>query len=155
MLNNLPYRIRLYRDTDYDKVLDKVVSKRFLNKYLNKPIHFQFLKVLRLYDSSFYVLEDANDHIVAVGVIRRKFSISNIGYTYWFYGIHVINEYRGIGIGLILVSEMIDILRRKNVDIAFLKVEKSNIPAVKLYHKLGFLELTSDSTQSIFYMKLA
>lgn len=148
------YNIRLYKCQDYDKVLDRLVSKTYLRKYLNKPIHFRLLKLLHLYDSSLYILEDVNAQIIAAGVIRRKFNFHKLSYTFWFYGIDVIKELRGNGIGTIMVSGMMDILRRKNVDSVFLHVAKDNKPAIGLYRKLGFQELSIAPNEYIFYAKL-
>jgi len=154
MSDNLLYHIRLYISKDYDKVLDKVVSKTYLKKYLNKTIVFRLLKFSQLYDSSLYVLEDRNFQIVAAGVIRRKFSFTKLRYTFWFYGIVVIKELRGKGIGRVLVSEMMNILKRKNVDEVFLHVSKNNKTAISLYHRLGFKELLATCDEYILSAKL-
>jgi len=53
--------------------------------------------------------------------------------------IAVLHEYRGKGIGKVLVEEAINGVKSKKCDELYLEVRCSNNEAVKLYEKLGFV----------------
>lgn len=144
------YILRLYNKDDYVHVINRVVNEKYLNKYLNKPFQFRVLKFLKLFESTFYVLENNEGLILASGVIRRKFNIKHFKYTYWLYGIEVVKEQRGRGIGSVLVSKIMGELRHSGVGKVYLKVDKQNISALKMYHKLGFIDVHSSA--NVFIM---
>ena len=50
-------------------------------------------------------------------------------------------DYRQQGIGQILVYTLIDYLKEEGIKALFLEVRVSNIPAISLYKKLGFVEV--------------
>lgn len=50
-------------------------------------------------------------------------------------------SYRRMGCGEILINELIVHLKKNNVCKLFLELRKDNIPAKKLYEKIGFLKL--------------
>lgn len=52
--------------------------------------------------------------------------------------IAVDNLYRRQGVGTIMMQFMFKLLNRKNVKSAYLEVNEHNVPAIKLYEKLGF-----------------
>ncbi|MFB9328551.1 GNAT family N-acetyltransferase [Paenibacillus aurantiacus] len=56
----------------------------------------------------------------------------------WNGGTALIPEYRGRGIGKLLIEEAIRIYRAENVDIALLEAIKENAPAIALYSKYGY-----------------
>jgi ribosomal protein S18 acetylase RimI-like enzyme len=132
------YKLRLYNENDKNAVLNKVVKKKYLNKYLNNTFLYRILKKLHLLESSFYVLEDDQQEIVAAGVIRYKFSIIPFSKGYWIYGIRVVKNKRRIGIGTILTTKLIEKLKGEKVEKVYLKVEINNETAINLYLKLGF-----------------
>ena len=45
---------------------------------------------------------------------------------------------RGCGIGLLLIGKTLDCLKNEGVEKVFLEVRINNLPAIKLYEKLGF-----------------
>ncbi len=49
-------------------------------------------------------------------------------------------EYRGLGLGRMLMNEMIGICKTSLVSSLFLEHRESNTPAAKLYESLGFIE---------------
>lgn len=53
--------------------------------------------------------------------------------------IAVLPEYRGMGIGKIIVQSLIDICKNENIVALTLEVRKSNEPAIKLYSKFDFI----------------
>jgi peptide alpha-N-acetyltransferase len=48
-------------------------------------------------------------------------------------------EYRGHGIATALVKMAIDVMANRNADEIVLETEETNIPAMRLYERLGFL----------------
>ena len=52
----------------------------------------------------------------------------------------VLPEYRNKGIGGMLIKKMIEICRCSEISAMTLEVRKSNIPAINLYKKFGFVE---------------
>lgn len=50
-------------------------------------------------------------------------------------------EYRGIGVGDMLLEDMINCCRERGVHAITLEVRKSNIPAINLYKKYNFVEV--------------
>jgi ribosomal protein S18 acetylase RimI-like enzyme len=137
-MNTNFYKLKLYIDEDYSNVVNNIVSVKYLNKYLNKGFIWKMLKFSGFYNSDFYILEDNNQQIIAGGVIRQKFNFRILRKTYWLYGIEVKKENRGEGIGKILIKELLAILHNRNIDCVYLKVEKTNNIALKLYLKFGF-----------------
>lgn len=55
--------------------------------------------------------------------------------------IAVFYNYRGFGIGEALLAHLINVSKEENCDLVTLEVRVSNIPARKLYEKLGFSEV--------------
>jgi peptide alpha-N-acetyltransferase len=51
----------------------------------------------------------------------------------------VSSEYRGQGIATALVKKAIDAMANRNADEVVLETEETNIPAMRLYERLGFL----------------
>lgn len=47
--------------------------------------------------------------------------------------------YRGHGVATVLVKKAIDAMAQKNADEVVLETEETNIPAMRLYERLGFL----------------
>jgi ribosomal protein S18 acetylase RimI-like enzyme len=56
----------------------------------------------------------------------------------WFLGLGVEPASRGRGYGLTLARTSLDILREQQVARVLICVNRNNLPAVCLYHKLGF-----------------
>lgn len=49
------------------------------------------------------------------------------------------SSFRGHGIATALVKQAIDAMTKRNADEIVLETEESNIPAMRLYERLGFL----------------
>lgn len=57
-------------------------------------------------------------------------------------------DYVGKGIASLLLNELISYCRKNNIEKIFLEVRTSNIPAIKLYEKVGFEKI---STRQNYY----
>lgn len=81
-----------------------------------------------------YILSKLNGKVIGFGgawIIVDEAHITNIA---------VHPEFRGVGIGDIIVQELISLCKNNKVRDITLEVRKSNIPAQNLYLKHGFLE---------------
>ena len=67
---------------------------------------------------------------------RGKYTIVNLG---------VIKEHRGMRYGEELLKYLINLCICKNISEIYIRVDKNNIPALRLYTKLGFREYSSYS----------
>lgn len=86
-------------------------------------------------DKNFYVFKKDEDRIIAggLGVIEED----RLG----IYNIYVCPTARGKGYGKEVVKRIMVEGRRRNIDYAYLQVEKTNLNAINLYSKLGFKEI--------------
>jgi signal peptidase I len=57
----------------------------------------------------------------------------------WIMGLYVVPRYRGASIAERLLAEAISTLKEQGIDQVFVNVFTNNIPALKLFHKLGFV----------------
>ncbi|MCP2597545.1 ribosomal protein S18-alanine N-acetyltransferase [Candidatus Aminicenantes bacterium AC-335-B20] len=129
-INNFNFiSLRKMREEDVDEVVE--IEKlsfstpwsrfAFLSEIYNQPI------------SSPFIIEDSRDNRI-------------IGYViYWVIGdeAHINNialhpEYRGKGIGEFVLRKIIELIKKAGAKSVSLEVRPSNIPARKLYRKLGF-----------------
>ncbi len=86
-------------------------------------------------DSDLYCFQVAKIDEKAVGyigymIIAGEADIINIG---------ILHNFRGLGIGNMLISAMIDECKKKSVTCVHLEVRKSNTVAISLYEKYGFI----------------
>lgn len=69
------------------------------------------------------------------------------------FAISLFKEYRGQGIGTLLMAKMIDYLQRKGYKQASLNVKKENY-AVKLYKKIGFEIINEDNENYLMLLNI-
>ena len=92
------------------------------------------------YTREFYFIK-VNDEIVGCTVSVFDDEIFGI------YGIAIMKEYRGKGIGTEAIKQQLKICKQKNKKIAFLQTEDGFYPA-DLYRKIGFKERQNCSYNS-------
>lgn len=92
-----------------------------------------------------FLLESPN-HIVYKAVVKDKtvglISASSVQDESDIIVIAVLKEFRGQGIGSMLLEALIMELKNRNINKLFLDVNETNIPAIKLYKKFGFVEIS-------------
>jgi ribosomal protein S18 acetylase RimI-like enzyme len=66
----------------------------------------------------------------------------------WFMGLHVIPRLRGASIAERLLTEAISTLKEQGVDQIFINFFENNIPAIRLYRKLGFIRVDMPEIES-------
>ena len=89
------------------------------------------------------------DNEIPVGYAHIDYDIIND--KYWF-GICVISEYCGKGIGTKLINRILECFKDSNIDILHLTVDKSNLVAYNMYLKNGFK--VKGETDTIYIMSL-
>ncbi len=79
-------------------------------------------------------------------VLSYKYNNKIIGVCYFHSGkaceiemISIVKDFQGNGLGTAFLLETLSFFKTMNVDKVFLKVSKSNIPAISLYQKCNFL----------------
>jgi ribosomal-protein-alanine N-acetyltransferase len=87
--------------------------------------------LLRCFRKTFFVAE-VDGRIVGYAVAVKE---GNIGHVY---SIAVHPSFRSMGVGRILLSRLIERLRKMRVSTVKLEVKEDNLPARRLYESLGF-----------------
>lgn len=129
---------RPYNSEDFN-LLDGYFSRREVNRYINKGI-FRLLSLLNLYKCFFRLLIDG-DQLIGTGVIRWKYSRDTKRFGWWLYAIWINPDFRGRGLGVVLMENLFKELRLWNVEQVYLTVDNTNTIAQNLYNKLGFVEI--------------
>lgn len=105
-----------------------------------------FLSIYESFPKTFIVaVDDSTDEIIGyvMGRIERGFSnLKNVKLTKkgHIVSIAVIKEYRRIGVGSQLLNKAFEGFREYDASESFLEVRKSNIEAINLYQKMGYVE---------------
>ena len=73
--------------------------------------------------------------------------------TIWL-GIAVAEEYVGLGLGVMMMNQLISFGKQNNVKEIKLSVDNDNIAAIKLYEKLGFVLLEKKETFGFYILPL-
>ena len=66
----------------------------------------------------------------------------------WIMGLYVVPRYRGANVAERLVAIAISTLKEQGIDQIFINFFENNIPAMKLYHRLGFLRANTPEVES-------
>ena len=90
--------------------------------------------ILSAYKNQRFIALGAFNEDELVGVITCDFNEFDADIE----GVVVKKEYRNKGIGALLISELEEKLKESKKEKIFLEVRLSNIPAKKLYEKMGF-----------------
>jgi len=66
----------------------------------------------------------------------------------WIMGLYVVPRYRGAGIAERLLTKAFSTLKEQGIDQIFINFFDNNIPAIKLYDKLGFIRADMPGVES-------
>jgi ribosomal protein S18 acetylase RimI-like enzyme len=97
------------------------------------------LQYLQQRESAVFLVAEVDGKIVGEGIAlvrHHKHSVSGRAYS-----LAVDPAFRGQKIGEKLMREMIEQLRRRNVGRIYLEVEAGNLPAIRLYQRMGFVSI--------------
>ena len=142
--------LRPYRKTD--RLINRYCSEKEINSYTNKG-RYSILSLLGVYRSFFRLLVDG-ERLLGCGVIRWKWSQDTHCFGWWLYGIWINFDCRGQGLGVVLMEQLFEELRRKNVRYVHLIVSNNNAIAINLYNKLGFITIKEKSTYKVMRYEL-
>lgn len=131
-------QLKPYQTADFERI-NYYFPKKEIAKYTNEG-KYRMLSLFALYKSKFYLLWE-NDNIVGCGVIRWKWSRDTKRFGYWLYAIWINPNYRGQGLGVVLMKSLFRELCIQNIKKVFLTVDNTNTIAQNLYKKLGFEEI--------------
>lgn len=143
--------VKLEKTTDM-KLLAEITEKAFKTNDPSDPygnLDDGYTKIYENYKGTlgskyhrdFYVIK-VDDQIVGTTISVYDDRI------YGIYGLAILKEYRGKGIGKESLKQQLKICKRKNRKIAFLQTEEGFYPA-KLYRKIGF----KDVCTAYYYVK--
>ena len=99
------------------------------------------------------LVAEVNGQIVGAVWVRIMNDYGHIDDKTPSFAISVHQEYRGRGIGTVLMKEMLLILKRHGYDQASLSVQKANY-AVEMYRKLGFQTVEENEEEYLMVIKL-
>lgn len=119
--------IEIMKMKDLDDVLE-IEHRCFTNPWSR----YAFACELRDNDFSRYIVAKVGDKIVGYGgmwMVLNEAHVTNVG---------VLPEYRGEGIGELIMRSLIAIAKDNGAEKMTLEVRKSNYVAQNLYSKLGF-----------------
>jgi RimJ/RimL family protein N-acetyltransferase len=109
----------------------------------------QILWYKRLPYKKDYIIKGINSNNIPIGVAGLKNINSNVAEYFGYIGD---KENRGKGYGSQILDLIFNLAQKQNIRTVNLKVIKSNIPAIKLYQKYGFVE-TNIAENSILMTK--
>lgn len=144
-------QLRPYQTTDFEKV-NRYFPKKEINRYVNGG-GYLILSLLGIYRSFFRLLVD-DKQLLGTGVIRWKYSRDTNRFGWWLYAIWINPNFRGQGLGMVLMEELFNELREKHVKRVYLTVRNNNSIAINLYNKLGFVTIKENSTYKVMQYEL-
>lgn len=130
----------------------------------NSNIEYLTIFIKNTFPSTFRYFNNKTPEIIIKNHYKTLIYIEDnipIGYThidydiinnkYWF-GICILSEHHGKGIGTKLIKNMLDVFINSNIDTLHLTVDKTNIIAYNMYLKHGFK--LQRETDAIYIMSL-
>ncbi|MFP3190763.1 MAG: GNAT family N-acetyltransferase [Thermoproteota archaeon] len=132
------------REIKEDEVKDVIEINRKSLPENYSPDYFYYH--LREHGDLFLVAsieKDGKNIIAGYSMGRIEFGLSNFSFSFTKKGhiisIAVLEEYRRKGIGLALMKESLDRMKKLGAKEAYLEVRVTNHPAINLYKKLNFV----------------
>ena len=145
-------QLRPYQTTDFEKV-NRYFPKKEIDRYINRGGEYKILSLLGVYRSFFRLLVD-DEQVLGTGVIRWKYSRDTNRFGWWLYAIWINPEIRGKGLGVVLMKELFNELRDRQVKRVYLTVRNNNYIAINLYNKLGFVTIKENDTYKVMRYEL-
>lgn len=130
-MNNILHKLKIknVEISDLDSIV-KIEEMSFENPWSRTS----FEEELKSKSTTFLVAK-INNELVGYIIIRY---IDDEGYIL---NIAVHPEFRSLGIGKLLMKQVLEIANKLKLKNIYLEVRESNIIAKKLYHNLGFIEV--------------
>ena len=137
-------------------------SKEDMENYLREHFSYEQLESeIRNQDSKFFVVRN-NEEVIAYMKINFDKAQTEEGHnnTLEVQRIYILKEYKGKGIGKLLMQRAIQIAKENNLNYIWLGVWEHNLSAIKFYEKQGFKKFSThifklgDDEQIDYLMKL-
>lgn len=157
----MKYIIREIKQNEYKLLDDFLYEAIFIPKGMEKPSK-EIIKSeeLQVYIKDFGTFKDDNclvaeyeNKIVGACWTRIMNDYGHIDNETPSFAISLYEEYRGKGIGTMLMVKMLELLKKKGYRQASLAVQKENY-AVKMYKKVGFEIVDENSEEYIMICEL-
>lgn len=153
--------IREMQQTEYLLLKDFLYEAIFIPEGVEPPPKsIIYRPELQVYFSKFGSIEhdislvaDIDGEIVGVVWVRIMNDYGHIDDKTPSFAISVLKDYRGNGIGTVLMKEMLSILKARGYEQASLSVQKANF-AVNMYLKLGFIIVDENEEEYLMLKKL-
>lgn len=145
-------QLRPYQTSDFEKV-NRYFPKKEIDRYINRGGEYKILSLLGVYRSFFRLLVD-DEQVLGTGVIRWKYSRDTNRFGWWLYAIWINPDIRGKGLGVVLMKELFNELRDRQVKRVYLTVRNNNYIAINLYNKLGFVTIKENDTYKVMRYEL-
>lgn len=84
----------------------------------------------------YYIAADDNNNVI--GAIGGTVLVDHIDISI----VITKKEYLGNGVASSLLNQLLSYCKKENIEKVFLEVRQSNIPAIKLYEKIGFEKIS-------------
>jgi ribosomal protein S18 acetylase RimI-like enzyme len=88
--------------------------------------------------TALFLLAEIDGKIVGSATLDRS-DLKKLSHNVTF-GITILKEYCGLGIGSILMEKVIELTKAEGIEKIELEVFENNLSAIKLYNKFGFFE---------------
>lgn len=140
-------------DDNSEEDMEEYLKSNFTHAQLEKEIENQYSKIF---------IVKKNEEVVAYMKVNFDKAQTEEGYkdTLEVQRIYVLKEYKGQGIGKLLMKKAIEITRSNNLKYIWLGVWEHNYAAIKFYEKKGFEKFSThvfklgDDEQTDYLMKL-
>lgn len=108
-----------------------------LNLFFNREASIEQIEAFLVNDHNYLLVYEHENKVVgfAYGYELQRFD--GRGNMMYMHQVEVHYEFRQKGIGRKLMESFIEICKRRDCDRLFLITNKSNIPAITLYHSVG------------------
>jgi len=94
---------------------------------------------------------ERNNHLIGFATLQLTYSFCYLRPTAELTGIYVRTAHRQVGTASLLIGALIQYIKEKNALELFIRVNRNNAPAIRLYRKSGFAEASHFEYRIIYY----
>jgi dTDP-4-amino-4,6-dideoxy-D-galactose acyltransferase len=123
---------RFFKDSRFDKVISEKLFELWIDRNSSSESAIILVSEIDLVVSGYIAISFQNN----IGVIEL---------------IGVNPKFRGLGIGVNLISSSLDWFRNNNINTVNVVTQGTNIPALRMYHKCGFAPIQSKSWYHLWF----
>ncbi|WP_395318043.1 GNAT family N-acetyltransferase [Fructilactobacillus frigidiflavus] len=99
------------------------------------------IELLNSSGTNLILLATAGTQLIGIATVQQVSDVTGE------VGVAVLNDYQGMGLGTMLVDELLNWqLHYSELQRLVLEVKKVNLPAIHIYHKLGFKQQSETNT---------